>query len=1013
MDFFADLTEAEYQLELAGTQIPWIFAAFFIVFGIFVVSVGLFRRSRREDKKLKDIAEKRTYELALQSSTLAALLDSIPDLIFTKNLDSRFLHCNKAFLEHFNKTLEEVTGSLDGSGFGITDKEANEFIEVDRMVIRERRPIKIEEYIPRFDGARPFYETIKIPLMMNGDIIGIMGISRDITERKRMEKRMAFSYEYSKKLSDALARITKSPAISAGNIEAAADVIAQEGCHALNANCVGIWNLSEDENFLNGISYYDSATQRNTVMNNFDLKNRRDYIRLLKTERIIVMNDNEECKKLSSIFDGYYDQLCGALDAPIRVDGKLFGVVSVEQKFTETYQGKREWLIEEKNFASSLADLMTLAISSFERNKAREAAEIASKSKSSFLANMSHEIRTPMNAILGVTEILIQNDTLSEEIEEGLGKIYSSCNLLLGIINDILDFSKIEAGKVDIIPNRYKVAGMINDSIQLNLMRIESKPIEFIININENIPAKLIGDELRIKQILNNLLSNAFKYTDTGKVTLSVDYETCQSSDSVILLLSVRDTGHGMTSEQLSQMYNEYSRFNRVNSVSVEGTGLGLAITQRLINLMNGQIHVESYPKEGSYFSVRLEQQLVDDEILGHEAAENLRQFRMNYMKYRKKEKIARDPMPYGNVLVVDDVETNIYVAVGLLKLYKLQIDTAKSGREALDKIKNGKKYDIIFMDHMMPGMDGIEATKQLRGMGYKEPVVALTANAVAGQSDIFKKNGFDDFISKPIDIRQLNSVLNKMVRDKQTPDVIEAARRQNSKAAGTESIKAQLLRNDMPGADSGEYPENDDSNESSALDIIEMGRDISGLDIKKGLERYEGDEYTYLKVLRSYALNIRTLLDSMEDIKEEDLNNYRISVHGVKGTSLNVYAEQLGKSAGALEKAAANGDYEFVKSNNGAFHKAAQKLVCDLEGFFMKLDSRNPKEKKDKPDKKMLSKLLEACNDNDIDKADKAMDEIDMYQYDMDEGLVDWLRDNVYKIDFNQIVQKLTSLVL
>jgi len=422
---------------------------------------------------------------------------------------------------------------------------------------------------------------------------------------------------------------------------------------------------------------------------------------------------------------------------------------------------------------------------------ATEAAQMASRSKSTFLANMSHEIRTPMNAILGITEILMEYESLPAEIESGLTKIYHSGNLLLGIINDILDFSKIEAGKMDIVSAQYHVASFINDITQLNMTRIGSKPIEFVIQVSENVPAKLIGDELRIKQVLSNLLSNAFKYTNAGKVTLSV---ACESADqrksrngtqqndgtdghTVTLVLGVQDTGVGLTEEQLQKLFDEYSRFNQESGASVEGTGLGLAITQRLASLMGGKIQVESKHGIGTLFVVRLPQETVDNDVLGKEIAEQLQQFRLKQGTSEQRVQITRTMMPYGRVLVVDDVKINLYVAAGLLKFYQLQIDTVMSGRETIDKIKNGDVYDIIFMDHMMSEMDGIETTKYLRDLGYVNPIVALTANAMTGQADMFMQNGFDDFISKPIDLHRLDAVLNRFIRDKQAPEIRDAVR--------------------------------------------------------------------------------------------------------------------------------------------------------------------------------------------------------------------------------------------
>ena len=1180
----------DYNLKIAEAKAPLLVLAVTLSFLLFSLIVFLLLRTRNTGKKMEELVHKRTNELAMQTTTLTTLFDSIPDLIFTKDLNLKFLHCNMAFLNHFNREIDDIVGNHDGAEMGMIDEDVKSYTDIDRKVINEKRTITIEEHIPHFDGSRPFYETIKMPLLLDDKVVGILGISRNITERKKLEDKMALRYEYSKKLSDALSRITKSPSIFSGILKDAAATVAEMGCNALNTHRIGIWSHIENEKILKNICSYDTFTSENTVHENYNLENREEYLWLLKTERLIVMNTPRECLLITEPFDGY-EHLCAELDAPIRVDGKLFGVVCVEQWVCREYQEKREWTIEEQNFASSLADVMALAISGSERHKSREAAEQANRTKSAFLANMSHEIRTPMNAILGVTELLIQNEDLPENIEEGLETIYSSCDLLLGIINDILDFSKIEAGKLDIMPTQYKVASMINDSIHLNMMRIESKPITFELHIDEKIPARLIGDELRIKQILNNLLSNAFKYTDSGKVTLSVDIEDIplisyqpdhlmsnqvkwlgDDRKGITLMLSVQDTGHGMTKEQLNKMFDEYSRFNREKNITIEGTGLGLAITQRLIRLMDGNITVESEPKKGSLFVVRLPQEIVDDEILGKEAADDLRQFRRNYITHRKKGPLVRDPMPYGSVLIVDDVETNVYVAVGLMKLYRLQIDTAMNGKNAIEKIKGNNKYDVIFMDHMMPEMDGIETTKKIRDLGYSEPIVALTANAVAGQADMFIQNGFDDFISKPIDIRQLNSILNKFVRDKQPQEVIENARKQIGIDSITPRIEPLLLESFLRDAgkaitwleerrratdyedeeilrkfvvivhgiksslwninendladiaykmetggreknivqitattpdflnqlralvkklelnrsknennighidedieelrhklkaiqkraadydkkgvsdiisgmkncsketkvildkimsltlhsefeeaeriisfyEAGLFIENIDDHDADKIPVPLKFRKIHGLDLEKGLERYGNDEEIYLKVLRSYSSCVGSMLGAIENVSEDGIDQYKIKVHGIKGTSLDIFAEQIGRTAQYLEEAAKSADIGYIREHNPEFLESAWKLVRNIEEMLAKLEAENPKPKKDKPDKEQLLNLLSACREYEINRADKAIAEIEKYKYESDEGLADWLRLNIDKMNFKQIVEKLAYL--
>jgi len=624
----------------------------------------------------------------------------------------------------------------------------------------------------------------------------------------------------------------------------------------------------------------------------------------------------------------------------------------------------------------------------------KEEAEASNKAKTSFLSTMSHEIRTPMNAILGISEIQLQRDAIDPDTREALEKIYSSGDILLGIINDILDLSKIEAGKLELLTARYEIASLISDAAQLNIMRIGSKPIEFELIINERMPALMLGDELRIKQILNNLLSNAFKYTASGSVKLSIDTESGMNDDEIFLIIIVRDTGQGMTKEQIEKLFDDYSRFNQEANRSTEGTGLGMGITRKLIQMMKGDIKIDSQPGKGSAFIVRITQGKCDSPELGAEMAENLRQFRMHSRAFMKRVQISREPMPYGKVLVVDDVEANIYVTKGLMAPYHLTVDSVNSGYAAIDKVKEGEVYDIIFMDHMMPGMDGIEAVKHIRDLGYTEPVVALTANAVAGQSDMFLQNDFDDFISKPIDIRQLNTILNKFVRDKQPQEVIDAARLQNeadissqqpidSVLSPAEKIKSRLLNNK-----------------------------IDGLDIGKGLQLFDNDAEFYLRVINAYIVSVRSVFDSIKNVNEENLAGYKISVHGIKGTSYGIRAMKIGDDAALLEQAAASGDFNYIKEHNPSFIEALEEFVFNIEEMLTSIDADKYKPKKDKPDEGILEKLLDACVKYDMDGADAAMTEIEKYQYDSDEKIVSWLRENIDIVNFEEVAEKLKSML-
>ncbi|MDR0315646.1 MAG: response regulator, partial [Treponema sp.] len=487
---------------------------------------------------------------------------------------------------------------------------------------------------------------------------------------------------------------------------------------------------------------------------------------------------------------------------------------------------------------------------------AKEQAIQANQTKSSFLAKVSHEIRTPMNAILGITEIQLQNEKLPPDTQEALDKIYDSGYLLLNIINDILDLSKIEAGKLELMPVNYEVASLINDTIHLNAMRFDSKPINFELQVDENIPSILFGDELRIKQILNNLLSNAFKYTDSGEIVLSAAAEYVRQEDAtqVTLVFRVSDTGQGMTKEQVNKLFTEYTRFYTEANRTIEGTGLGLNITSHLVRMMGGEIFVESEQGKGSMFTIRLPQGFVNSGVLGRETAENFRQHFGAKTQIKKTPQIVRDYMPYGRILVVDDVETNLYVVRGLLAPYGLSTETASSGFEAIEKIKDGNSYDIVFMDHFMPKMDGIEAAQIIRSLGYTRPIVMLTANALSGQAEIFLKNGFDDFISKPIDIRQLNAVLNKLVRDQYPPETIEASRR----------LKESLTKNNS----AGNMPQLSVDSHLAEIFIRDAEKTIAALEAIHEKQNAYGDED-----IPAYIINTHAMKSALANIGETDLS--------------------------------------------------------------------------------------------------------------------------------------------
>jgi signal transduction histidine kinase/CheY-like chemotaxis protein len=505
---------------------------------------------------------------------------------------------------------------------------------------------------------------------------------------------------------------------------------------------------------------------------------------------------------------------------------------------------------------------------------AKERSEQESKSKSSFLAMMSHEIRTPISAIIGIAQIELQKEGLPEEYAKALDKIYASGDTLLGIINDVLDLSKIESGKLELNPAEYDVPSLINDAAQINAVRIGSKKIDFMIDVDSGLPSKFYGDELRLRQALNNLLSNAVKYTDEGFVKLSVSSST--RGDDTLLRFCVEDSGQGIRPEDKAKLFSEYNRFNIAANRTTEGTGIGLSITRRLVEMMGGTIEAESEYGKGSKFTIGVIQKNVQCEPIGADISEKLKSFSYAADRRNRQGKIS-EIMPYGKVLVVDDVETNLYVAKGLLALWKINVETANSGFEALDKVVAGEVYDIIFMDHMMPKMDGIETTQKIRAHGYSGTIVALTANALIGNDEMFRQHGFDDFVPKPIDLRRLGGILNKFIRDKYP----EEAKKYTAVGVGTDSARP--------------------------------------LSDPKLLEIFRRDAETAIIALR-------------EAMKNGDIKQLAAAAHSMKPILAGVGEHEKSQMALALEKAGKNDNTDYVNANTEIFIKALEELIENLK---------------------------------------------------------------------------------
>jgi len=636
--------------------------------------------------------------------------------------------------------------------------------------------------------------------------------------------------------------------------------------------------------------------------------------------------------------------------------------------------------------------IATLEKSRREAEAARQSAIAAAQAKSDFLARMSHEIRTPMNAIIGMSELALRDENMPQSSCNHVMTIKQAGTNLLAIINDILDFSKIESGKLEIVPSDYLFPSMINDVISIIRMKVIDTGVRFVTNIDCNIPCELRGDEIRIRQALLNILSNAVKYTERGHVALSITGEQVDDS-TVNLSIAVSDTGKGIKDEDLKKLFCDFVQVDQESNKGIEGTGLGLSITKDIVEAMGGEISVVSEYGKGTTFTVILPQRFTSsDKTAVVEASDKKRVLVYerrevysdsiactvdnlgvrgivvsNEAELREKmadreithvfaascfiasikklcgefgvkpqivqlmtfgepvadkdvcvlampvystsianilngnagslnavrDALCRQIAPGANVLVVDDINTNLKVAEGLLMPYKMNIDLRKSGADAIEAVKE-KRYDIVFMDHMMPEMDGIEATKFIRtlpGRYYHElPIIALTANAVSGMKEMFLKNGFDDFLSKPIDTAKLNSILERWLPKEKWQTVTAPPRQEAQECAGIT---------------------------------------LTGVDTAKGLTMTGGTVEGYLQTLAIFRDDVSMKIREIEKaLSAGDFALYSIYVHALKSAAANIGAGGLSEAAAELEMASHRGDKEFIDTNS-------PRMLIDLEALM------------------------------------------------------------------------------
>ncbi|MCL2254659.1 MAG: ATP-binding protein [Lachnospiraceae bacterium] len=702
--------------EVGRQEKRWEFSMIVLLITVIILAAILFFYSRTNEKRLMALVEERTGELIIESERLKTIFETIPDMAFCMDKDLRYIITNKKMQEHFGFTEADAIGKMDYEVLEISDDVVERLSAINRRVVAEVKPIIYEDVVPNANGEDIHFETTKVPLIYNGNVIGLMGIARDITKRKTME---------------------------------------------------------------------EEALQ-------------------------------------------------------------------------------------------------------------------ASRMKSSFLANMSHELRSPLNVIIGLTDLSLEEEGLSNTLSANLQSIGNAGRTLLSIVNDILDLSKIESGKLSLVPVNYETPSLLNDIIVLTKTYIGEKPIRFRLLISEEFPVKLYGDELRIKEILTNLLSNAVKYTNSGEIILEL--ECCREKDFIWFKAVIKDTGIGIKQNEIEDLFLDYYQADQRSNRHISGTGLGLPITKKMVEMMNGSICVESEYGKGSTFTVTVKQGYLSDQMIGKNVALSLSEFHYHDEKQKELHRLERVDLSGKRVLVVDDIQNNLDVAAGLLKKYGMQVDCLLSGRAAINMLEAGTKiYDLIFMDHMMPEMDGIEAVKYIRAIdsdfARNVTIIALTANAVSGAKELFLGNGFQDFLSKPISVMNLDKILKKWVKE-------------NDEVQKTE-IKRKLS-------------------------------DLKKIDYHKAMLMYDGDEEILEAIIASFMSNTSSITENMKklfaeltagDVNAEDkrLNDFGILAHGIKGSCSSIAAEKARLAAYNLEMAAKSYELDKCRELFPIFLQEIDDLLSEL----------------------------------------------------------------------------------
>jgi len=848
-----------------------------------------------------------------------------------------------------------------------------------------------------------------------------------------------------------------------------------------------------NEGFLKNLEYSDTKMKENNEKASFNI-----YLMLT----LVVMS------LVVSILLAF--AVTKSIDAPLAELGAAAekvasGNLNVQFENTKSNDEIQQLSQRFREMLHHLNQVQMFKLEAVEARHEKEKAEAASKSKDEFLAKMSHEIRTPMNAIIGMAELALREER-REAAHEHIVTIKQAGANLLSIINDILDFSKIESGKLEIVPINYRLTSLVNDTINIIRMRLMEKPIRFFTNIDGNIPNSLIGDEVRMRQIFLNLLTNAVKYSEKGHIGLTITVNR-RNDKQVWLKIAVADTGKGIKQEDQAKLFREFSQIDTKKNQGIEGTGLGLVITKRLCMAMGGDISMESEYGKGSVFTAIIPQTIeseapfaaVEDaekkKILIYEGRSiysgavcwtlenmnvpytlvtnqddfaaalyreewfyvfssyglyekikpimgqndsvfykgkkppmalmiewgteayipgvrfvsipvqslsiaNVLNGKADSKDYTKNSNVNRFSFPRARLLVVDDIATNLKVVEGLLTPYKTTIDTCMNGLQAIELVKRSiaenHEYDIVFMDHMMPGMDGIETTAAIRtwekelqekGNTHKQiPIIALTANAVVGMREMFIENGFNDFISKPIDVSKLDEILTHWIPE--------------------EKREESSFQEHYP---SPPEPVEGDKRADSAL------HSIPGVDTAKGISMTGGTLISYKQVLAMFCKDAQERLPLLQKAPETDaLLSFVTNVHALKSASASIGAKDVSDNAAELEAAGKATDMAFIRENLPPFAQQLTELIINIDKALGRKETEKNSITAPRADHSSLFKeLASALNSRNAADIDRILEELNQKELDTQTlEILNKISDDVLITEFDSAVKIIEDLL-